>query len=160
IPKALSELPKTVANGVGRVDVIGIGSVNLPELEANAWPKPPNSLHGGQVTVAYSSGEVAAAMAQALGAAAQTIDLTLGNFRLLDQGAGRPVRLTARVGNAGSPAQASVVRFYQGTRLLGEAAVPALKSGEWIDVELPAASLSGSDSLVAIVDEARTNAEC
>lgn len=160
ISKALTELPKTVANGVGRVDVIGIGSVNLPELEANAWPKPPNSLHGGQVTVAYSSGEVAAAMAQALGAAAQTVDLTLGNFRLLDQGTGRPVRLTARVGNAGSPSQVSIVRFYQGTRLLGEVDVPALKAGEWIDVDLPAASLTGSDSLVAIVNESRTNPEC
>ncbi|MDO5624508.1 MAG: carboxypeptidase regulatory-like domain-containing protein [Pseudomonadota bacterium] len=153
-------LPQTIANGVSRVDVIGVGNVNLRELEANAWPKPHNTLHGGQVTVAYSAGEVAAAMAQALGAVAQTIDLTLGNFRLLDQGTGQPVRLSARVGNAGSPSQASSVRFYQGTRLLGEAAVPALKTGEWVDVALPAAALTGTESLVAVVDEARANAEC
>lgn len=154
------ELPKTVANGVSRVDVIGIGSVNLPELEANAWPKPANSQHGGKVTVAYSAGEVAAAMAQALGTAAQTVDLTLGRLRLIDQGAGQPVRLAARVGNAGSPAQASAVRFYQGTRLLGEVALPALGTGEWLDVALPAAVLQGNDPLIAVVDEARANAEC
>ena len=51
------------------------------------------------------------------------------------------------------------MRFYQGTVLLGEAEVPALKTGEWVDVSIEA-TLSGSDSLVAVVDEARTNAEC
>nr|WP_311463885.1 carboxypeptidase regulatory-like domain-containing protein [uncultured Ottowia sp.] len=160
IARTQIELPKTVANGVSRVDVIGIGAVNLPELEANAWPKPANSQHGGKVTVAYSAGEVAAAMAQALGTAAQTVDLTLGRLRLIDQGAGQPVRLAARVGNAGSPAQASAVRFYQGTRLLGKVALPALGTGEWLDVALPAAALQGNDPLIAVVDEARANAEC
>jgi hypothetical protein len=160
IAKANSELPKTVANGVGRVDVIGIGSVSLPELEANAWPKPANSLHGGKVTVAYSAGDVASAMAQTLGAAAQTIDLTLGNFQLLDQGAGQPAALRARVGNAGSPSQPTTVRFYQGAGLLGEVAVPALQTGEWIDVTLPQVALNGADPLMAVVDEQRNNAEC
>lgn len=160
IAKAQSELPNTVANGVGRVDVIGIGSVNLPELEANAWPKPANSLHGGKVTVAYSASEVATAMAQALGAAAQSVDLTLGSLRLVDKGAGRPLALRARIGNAGSPSQPASVRFHQGTGLLGEIAIQALQTGEWVDVELPEARLSGSEPLRAVVDEGRANAEC
>lgn len=160
IAKAQAELPITVANGVSRVDVIGIGSVNLPELEANAWPKPVNSLLGGKVTVAYSSGEVAAAMAQALGAAAQTVDLTLGDFRIVDKGQGHAVALQARIGNAGSPSQPTSVRFYQGVALLGELAVPALRTGEWVDVKLEQAALLGTEPLTAVVDESRTNAEC
>lgn len=160
ISMANSELPKTVANGVGRVDVIGIGSVNLPELEANAWPQPANTLHGGRVTVAYSAGEVASAMAQTLGAAAQTVDLTLGNFQVLDQGVGRPVALQARIGNAGSPSQATTVRFYQGAVLLGEVAMPALQTGQWLDATLAQATLAGAEPLVAVVDEQRSNAEC
>jgi hypothetical protein len=160
IAKAQSELPSTVANGVGRVDVIGIGGVNLPELEANAWPKPANSLHGGKVTVAYSASEVATAMAQALGAAAQSVDLTLGSLRLVDQGTGQPPALRARIGNAGSRSQPASVRFYQGTALLGEVAVQALQTGQWVDVELPEARLSGTEPLRAVVDEGRANAEC
>lgn len=160
IPKAESELPITVANGVSRVDVIGIGGVNLPELEANAWPKPANSLLGGKVTVAYSAGEVAAAMAQALGAVAQTVDLTLGNFHIIDQGHGQPVALKARIGNAGSPSQPTSVRFYQGVALLGEVEVPALRTGQWMDVMLPQVTLYGVEPLVAVVDESHTNAEC
>ena len=70
------------------------------------------------------------------------------------------MQLAARVGNAGSPAQASAVRFYQGTRLLGEVALPALQTGQWRDVDLPAVTLQGSDPLIAVVDEARNNAEC
>ena len=160
ISRTQQNVPQTIANGISRIDAIGVGSVNVPELRANVWPQPANSLHGGQVTVALSAGEVAAAMAQALGAAAQTVDLSLGNFRILDQGAGRPVRLAARVGNAGSPAQASTVRFYQGARQLGEVSVPSLKTGAWLDVALPDVTLSGDEALEAVVDEDGINAEC
>ena len=160
INKTQTILPQTIANGVSRIDAIGVGAVNVPELRANVWPQPANTLHGGQVTVALSAGEVATAMAQALGAAAQTVDLSLGNFHILDQGADRPVRLAARVGNAGSPAQTSTVRFYQGARLLGEVSVPALKTGAWLDVALPDVTLSGDEALEAVVDEDGINAEC
>jgi len=159
VAAALAQLPQTVANGVSRVDVIGVGQPNLAELEANAWPKPANSPHGGQVTVANSAAEVAAAMAQALGSIAQSTDLTLGNLRLMDQGASQNALLGARIGNAGSSAQASAVHFYQGTRLLGQVAIPALQTGQWLDVTLPAA-VQGSEAIVAIVDEGGINAEC
>ena len=152
-------LPQAVAKGVGRVDVIGVGSVDLPQLQANAWPKPANSLGGGQVTIAYSSDEVAAAMAVALGNAAQTVDLTLGNFRMIDMGAGQ-VSLKARIGSAATASQPAKVRFYQGTVVLGEVAIPALGTGQWVDVSLDNVSLNGSDPLIAVVDEDRGNAEC
>lgn len=160
IPQAIAQLPVTVANGVNRVDVIGVGSVNLPELEANAWPKPVNTLRGGRVTVAYSSGDVAAAMAQALGSAVQSVDMTLGGFRLVDQGQGNPVALHARVGNGGTASQPTTVRWYQGANLLGETAVPAMRSGEWLDVTLPTLAIQGAEDLIAVVDEQHVNSEC
>ncbi|MCL4771133.1 MAG: carboxypeptidase regulatory-like domain-containing protein [Burkholderiaceae bacterium] len=160
IPAANAQLPVTVANGVSRVDVIGVGSVNLPELEANAWPKPVNSLRGGRVTVAYSSGDVAAAMAQALGSAVQSVDLTLGGFRMIDQGQGNPVALHARVGNGGVASQPTAVRWYQGANLLGETAVPAMRSGGWLDVTLNTAATQGAEDLIAVVDEQHVNPEC
>ncbi len=160
ISQANAQLPVTVANGVSRVDVIGVGSVNLPELEANAWPKPVNSLRGGRVTVAYSSGDVAAAMAQALGSAVQSVDLTLGGFRMIDQGQGNPVALHARVGNGGVASQPTAVRWYQGANLLGETAVPAMRSGGWLDVTLNTAAIQGAEDLIAVVDEQHVNPEC
>ena len=160
IPKAVSELVKTVANGVSRVDVIGVGSVNLPELEANAWPKPVNSAHGGKVTIAYSAADIAAAMAQTIGSAAQNVDLTLGNFRIIDQGENQPVKLSARVGSSATASQQSTVRFYQGSVLLAELVVPALKAGEWVDVSADKITLVGTDTLTAVVDEGKANAEC
>jgi hypothetical protein len=160
IAQANAQLPITVANGVGRVDVIGVGSPNLPELEANAWPKPVNSLYGGRVTVANSAGDVAAAMAQALGSAAQSADMSLGNFRIVDQGQGKPVTLRARVGSAGTATQSTTVRWYQGAVLLGETTLPAMRSGDWLDVALPDVAIQGTDLLVAVVDEQRINSEC
>jgi alpha-tubulin suppressor-like RCC1 family protein len=160
IPRAQTLLPQTVANGVSRVDVIGIGSINLRELEANAWPQPANSFNGGKVTQALTAGEIAAAMAQALGKVMRTVDLTLGNLRIIDQGANQPVSLAARIGNAGSESVATMVRFYQGAVLLGEVAVPALKTGAYVDVQLDNVVLAGTEPINAIVDEAQTNAEC
>jgi alpha-tubulin suppressor-like RCC1 family protein len=160
ISRAQTLLPQTIANGVSRIDVIGVGSINLRELEANAWPQPANSFNGGKVTQALSSGEVAAAMAQALGKAMRTVDLTLGNLRIIDQGANQPVRLAARIGNAGSESVATTVRFYQGAVLLGEVAVPALKTGAHVDVHLDDVVLTGAEPVSAIVDETQLNAEC
>ncbi len=155
-----AQLPLTVANGVDRIDVIGVGSVSLPELEENAWPKPVNGRLGGKVTVANTSGEVAAAMARALGDSVQSIDLTLGNLQLLDQGAGQPVRLSVRVGNAGSLSTDTQVRFYQGGQLLGEVPVPALRTGEYRDLSLASVKLVGDEPVRAVLDETRINAEC
>lgn len=155
-----TQLPLTVANGIDRIDVIGLGSVNLQELEENAWPKPVNGRVGGKVTVANTAGEVAAAMARALGDSVQSIDLTLGNLRLFDQGAGQPVRLSVRVGNAGSASNATQVRFYQGNQLLGEVAVPAMRTGEYHDLSLASVQLVSDEPIRAVLDESRANAEC
>ncbi|MCL2298225.1 MAG: carboxypeptidase regulatory-like domain-containing protein [Proteobacteria bacterium] len=160
IPATQSQLPQTVANGVSRIDVIGIGWANVPELEANAWPKPVNSLHGGKVTLANTSGEIAAAMARALADSIRSVDLTLGNLRLIDKGAGQPVTLATRIGNAGSLSQAANVRFYQSGTLLGEVPVAALKTGAFADLVLNNVSLVSDDPIEAIVDENRINAEC
>jgi alpha-tubulin suppressor-like RCC1 family protein len=151
---------QTIANGISRIDMIGVGVINLQMLEANAWPQPANSFNGGKVTQALTSGDVATAMAQALGKVMRTVDLTLGNLRIVDQGANQPARLAARVGNAGSESVATVVRFYQGAALLGEAPVPALKTGAYVDVQLDNVVLSGGEPVSAVVDEAQLNAEC
>lgn len=160
---AESMLPGTIANGIARIDAIGVGSVSASareQLEANVWPKPANSPNGGLVTITNSTGEVAAAIARAIAASVQSADLTLGNFRLIDQGVGQPIKLAMRVGNAGSASQASTVEVWQGSTLLGTLSVPPLKSGEWIDLELESTQIQGTELLRAIVDPAVLNAEC
>lgn len=160
ISTAQAMLPETIANGIARIDAIGVGNINRSILEANVWPQPANSPGGGQVTIAYSTGEVAGAIAQAIAASVQSVDLTLGNFRLLDQGRGQPVKLAMRVGNAGAISQASKVEIWQGNNLIGTLAVPRLRSGEWIDLEMETSQIQGTESLRAIVDPEGINAEC
>jgi hypothetical protein len=153
-------LPGTIANGIDRIDAIGIGSYDWNQLEANVWPKPANSPNGGRVTIANSTGEIAAALTQSISSLAQSPDLTLGNFRLHDQGAGQPVRLTLRVGNAGASAPASTVEIRQGASLLGSLAVPALRSGQWVDLQLETLQITGTDPLRATVDPQNLASEC
>ena len=160
IATAQSMLPQTIANGIARIDAIGVGSNDPSILEANVWPQPANSPSGGRVTIANSAGEVAGAISQAISASIQSVDLTLGNFRMLDQGQGRPVKLAVRVGNAGSTSQISTVEIWQGSTLLGTINVPPLKSGEWTDLELETIQIQGTESLRAIVDPTGLNAEC
>jgi len=154
-------LSEMLSNRVNRIDLIGVGNVNLKLLNALAYPKPANSVHGGKITLAMSDAEIAAAMAQAIGNAVRRVDLSLGGLALTDQGTGRPVLLSARVGNAGVVAsQATTVRFYQAAVLLGEVAVPAMRAGEWADVQLGQVVLSGATPIDAVLDEADINTEC
>lgn len=157
---AKAMLPGTIANGVSRIDAVGVGQVNMPTLEENVWPQPANSRNGGRVTVVNSSTGVAEAISQAISSAVRTFDLTLGNFRLMDQGAGRPVKLMMRVGNAGSASLATSVEVWQGVNLLGTLDVPPLRSGEWVDLELVTNQVNGNDALRAVVDPTGLNAEC
>ncbi|MBK9218878.1 MAG: carboxypeptidase regulatory-like domain-containing protein [Uliginosibacterium sp.] len=156
----LSKVAETVANGVTRIDVIGVGNVNMPELLDNAWPKPANTAGGGNVSVARSSGEIAGAMAQSLGNAVRLTDLSVGGLRIEDAGQGRPVSLLARVGNGGRTSLASTLRFYHGARLLGEVPVPTLATGTFVDLRLDGVSVSGDGDLRAVVDETKANSEC
>ncbi len=155
-----SKVAETVANGVTRIDLIGVGNVNMPELLDNAWPKPANTPGGGNVSVARSSGEIAGAMAQSLGNAVRLTDLSVGGLRIEDAGQGRPVSLLARVGNGGRTSLASTLRFYHGARLLGEVPVPTLATGAFVDLRLDGVSVSGEGDLRAVVDETKANSEC
>lgn len=78
----------------------------------------------------------------------------------MDQGAGRPVKLMMRVGNAGSASLATSVEVWQGANLLGTLDVPPLRSGEWVDLELVTNQVNGNDALRAVVDPTGLNAEC
>lgn len=95
-------------------------------------------------------------------------DLTVGFLRIVDGGAGQPVVLSARIGNAGLiPSKATAMtRFYDGDpmaggTLLGEVPIGSVAPGRYIDVELTALSeLSGANDIWVVADAANVESEC
>ena len=94
-------------------------------------------------------------------------DLTAGRLQVMDNGAGQALTLSARIGNAGMIASgATTVAFYDGNPgmggvLIGTAPVPALAPSTWRDVQLAGvASLTGANTIYAVVNEANAFREC
>ncbi len=96
-------------------------------------------------------------------------DLTLGGLRIIDNGAGQPIGLTARVGNAGHPdsgtVEGVVVNFYAGDptssgTLLGSRTLSSLAPGSFTEVALPAVSPTPTQQIYAWVDPLDEVREC
>ena len=93
-------------------------------------------------------------------------DMSASLLEVVDAGAGQPLSLRVRAGNAGSAATPSLsVTLFDGDAAgmaLGSMTVPALAPGEWRDMTLDGlavAELSGPD-IVAVVDHADALDEC
>lgn len=93
-------------------------------------------------------------------------DLTASLLRLIDHGAGQPLSLALRVGNAGAaPSPAAIVRFYDGDpdaggTTLGELALPPIPVGTHLDVTLDDVSLPAQAVVHAVIDLDARLAEC
>lgn len=100
------------------------------------------------------------------GAGSQDIhDLTLGLLTVVDNGAGSPLSLTARIGNAGAlQSPATTVAFYRNSlagELLGEIPLDALQADTYTKVKLDGVyGLSRNDTVIAVVNYAGRFAEC
>ncbi len=166
VAAAASARDYAAAAGVAVIDAIGVGSVNLPTLEASVYPQPPGG-ERGRVTLIQSSSEYAAAVSVVFAQQVANPDLSVGGLRVLDNGFGQPLSLVARVGNGGmATAPAGIaVRFHQGDpvdggRLLGEIVLQALSPGRHVDLRLDDVLLQGEDDVYVTVDPDGTLAEC
>ncbi len=100
--------------------------------------------------------------------ARDSADLTASVLGLIDNGAGQPLSLKVRIGNAGllqSPNGLDVA-FYDGDPdaggvLLGTLTLPALAPGDYLDTQLDGiAAISGTQSLFAVADAGQQLNEC
>jgi hypothetical protein len=95
-------------------------------------------------------------------------DLSVALLRVVDNGNGQTVSLTARIGNAGAaPSPANVqTAFYQGDPssggvLLGTLTLMPLEVGEYRDIQLTGVTgITGTDDIHVVVDAADIAAEC
>ena len=94
-------------------------------------------------------------------------DLTAGRLQVVDNGAGQPLTLAARIGNAGMIASsATSVAFYygdpgRGGALIGSVSLAPLAPSTYQDVQLTGvAPFSGSNDIYVVVDPANAIREC
>lgn len=98
---------------------------------------------------------------------AQTPDLTASLLRIMDQGTTQGLRLSLRVGNAGTaPVASVVVAFYDGNSsaggiLLGTTTVANIPANGYQDIVFDTITLpSGTQDLYAVVDSTNQIVEC
>jgi len=93
-------------------------------------------------------------------------DITTSLLSLVDNGAGIPLSLSARIGNAGSARlrPGAVVAFYQGEPAtgvaLGTITLPAIDAGTYLDVRLDNVALSGTGDVFVVADANNAVSEC
>ena len=95
-------------------------------------------------------------------------DITAGRLLIIDNGAGQPITLQARIGNAGlAPSTANLpLTFYAGDPAnngteLGTVMLDTLAPGTYQDVQLPGVFLSDfNQDIYAVVDAQNTLEEC
>ena len=95
-------------------------------------------------------------------------DLTASVLKVIDNGFGQPVSLSARIGNAGeAPSPKNVmVSFYEGDpssggMLLGSIPLAALAAGNYVDIRLDGIpALSGNQVVYVVADSLNAAEEC
>ncbi len=98
--------------------------------------------------------------------ARDTFDLTLAQLRVMDNGMGQSLSLSARIGNAGAIASgATTVDFYRGDvvggELLGSVALASIAANDFRDITFDGATgVSQGDLITAVVNDGGTSREC
>lgn len=167
--QAIAASNRAAALGIDALNAIGVGrSANIEFLEDLVFPKPAGGNAGFAIT-AESFSEYAEALAGIIQRQdVQQPDVSIGLLSLVENGAGQPPSLTARLGNAGTTELPDnlLVTFYSGHPdsegvELGSITVAGVAPGGFVDLRLNEVSgIDPQQRVYAMADSARGVAEC